>query len=263
MPRIRLPSPPPAADGSKQQQGSSEAEPLFLSWVDDWRDEPRHSLVFENAFTRIYRARFEAGAACETAFHRHREDTVYACISSEGAGGVVINTEVVLDEATQQPVGLLPPARVAFTTGLCFCHLNKGRNRIHRIQTLASNTGTLEFVGAEVLSDAGPLPLVAGAPLAPLPPHYSLEDAAAAQHPKARAYRVAVPPGGRTGPVEWRFCGVVIVLRGRPEAAAFGGQEANKGPGDAWWFEGPLTVDIAAGGEDGEEGAELLVVEWT
>jgi hypothetical protein len=55
MPRIRLPT------------GDT------LDWVDEWTDDERHELVLENAFTRIYRARFDAGRACETRFHRHKE----------------------------------------------------------------------------------------------------------------------------------------------------------------------------------------------
>jgi hypothetical protein len=43
-----------------------------LEWV-EWPDDPRHELVFENAHTRIYRAAFKAGEACETLFHRHKE----------------------------------------------------------------------------------------------------------------------------------------------------------------------------------------------
>jgi hypothetical protein len=43
-----------------------------LEWV-EWPDDPRHVLVFENAHTRIYSARFDAGQDCETLFHRHAE----------------------------------------------------------------------------------------------------------------------------------------------------------------------------------------------
>jgi hypothetical protein len=43
-----------------------------LRWV-EWPDDPLHVLAFENAFARIYTARFEAGRACETLFHRHSE----------------------------------------------------------------------------------------------------------------------------------------------------------------------------------------------
>jgi hypothetical protein len=181
-----------------------------------------------------------------------KQDTVYACIDSEGAGGVVLNTEVILD-ADQQPVGLSPPTPVSFTRGLCFCHLNKAKNRIHRIQTAAGNTSTLEFIGAEVLPPAPPV--AAGGPLAPHP-CYVTEPL---DHPRARAYRVTAPPGGATGPVKWGLCGVVRVLRGAPAAAALEGGRRMR-PGDAFWFQGPVQVDVTAGGD---EAVELLVVEWT
>lgn len=222
-----------------------------LHWV-EWPDDPRHVLVFENQHTRIYRARFDAGEDCETLFHRHAEDTVYACITHEGPNGVVLNTEVVLDDESQLPVGLLPPAPVSFTSGLCFCHLNKKRNRIHRIQTAASNTSTLDFVGVEVLKQP---PLVREAPL-----EHATHRLEGAAHPRARVYRVTLPPGGSTGPVEYGFFGVVVVLQGAPQAAAFDGKDM--APGSAWFFEGPVTVDWSnAAGRDGPA-AEVLVVEW-
>lgn len=168
----------------------------------------------------------------------------------------MLNTEVVLDPATQQPVGVRPPERVSFSPGLCFCHLNRSSpNRIHRIQTAAGNEGTLEFVGAEVLARPA---AVAGAPL--WHAAYRLEPA---PHPRARAYRVTLPPGAPgTGPVAWAFSGVVVVLAGAPSAPAL---EAAAGGalrrGAAFWFDGPLEVDVGNGA--GGEAAELLVVEWT
>jgi len=186
------------------------------------------------------------------------QDTVYACIRSQGQGGTVLNTEVILNSTDQQPIGLRPPERVSFTTGLCFCHLNKLKNRIHRIQTAAGNTSTLEFIGAEVLA---PSPPVTAAAALPQHPCYKQE---AVPHPRARAYRVTVAAGASTGPVQWGFCGVVMVLGGKPAAAAFEGRGMRVGA--AWWFEGPLTVDVKnEGTSDGEGGepAELLVVEWT
>lgn len=271
MPRIRLPPPPPqtGGGGERQEEGEQQEQPEFLEWVDDWRDEPRHVLVEENAWCRVYEARFDAGAPCETLFHRHREDTVYACVASEGSGGVVVNTEAVLD-GDQRPVGLLPPAPVSFTPGLCFCHLNRSKNRVHRIQTAATNRGTLHFVGAEVLADAPPLPAASGSPLVscaaddegapstPPPPRYYRREGI--DHPRARVYRVSVPAGGTTGPVDWPFCGVVIVLRGRPAASAFEGKPNTAG--GAWWFAGPLSAVDIANDASAEEDAELLVVEW-
>ncbi|GBF94530.1 hypothetical protein Rsub_07064 [Raphidocelis subcapitata] len=226
-----------------------------LDWV-EWPDDPRHVLAFENAFVRIYSARFDAGQACETMFHRHAEDTLYACITSEGPGGAVLNTEALLDPATQLPVGVGPPQRVSFAPGLCFCHLNRsGPNRIHRIQTEAGNKGTLEFIGAEVLARP---PAAATAPLAH--PAYRQEPVS---HPRARAYRLSLPPGAAgTGPVEWGFSGVAVVLAGAPSApalAAAAGGALRRGA--AFWFDGPLTVDVGNGG--GGEAAELLVFEWT
>lgn len=183
---------------------------------------------------------------------------MYACVSSEGPGGVVLNTEVALsDDDAQAPLALLPPERVAFTAGLCFCHLNKRRNRIHRIQTEAGNTGSLCFLGAEVLARPA---VVAAAPLAH--PAYQLEPAA---HPRARAYRVVVPPGGAAGAADWGFSGVVFGLRGAAAAAAArgGGGLVGAGPlaaGDAVWFDGPVAgADFS---DAGGEGVELLVIQW-
>lgn len=51
MPRIRL------KDG------------IGLSFV-DWPDEPQHKLRYESLCTRIYEARFPAGGAASTLFHR-------------------------------------------------------------------------------------------------------------------------------------------------------------------------------------------------
>lgn len=179
---------------------------------------------------------------------------MYACIASEGAtpGCAVLNTEVELDPGTGAPLALCPPTAVSFAAGLCFCHLNRARNRIHRIQTAAANSGTLFFVGAEVLERPA---LVAPAPL---PPHpcYAAERL---EHPRTRAYRVTVPPRGATGPVEWRFCGVFIVLAGAPTVDAFGSAPSAQ-PGAAWWFEGPLVVDVRNGDAGGD--AVLLLVEW-
>lgn len=161
--------------------------------------------------------------------------------------------QVVLDEEHQRPIGLLPPAPVSFSSGLCFCHLNRKRNRIHRIQTAAANRSTLEFIGAEVLERPS---ATSPQPLAPHP-CYQLEDA---DHPRARTYRVTVQPGCGTGPVEWGFCGVVIALGGRPQVAAFSSKHLL--PGAAFWFEGPVTVDVVNEAGEGGRVAELLVVEW-
>jgi hypothetical protein len=180
---------------------------------------------------------------------------VYACIQHEGPGGLVLNTEVLLGP-DGAPAGLAPPAPVSFSSGLCFCHLNKAKHRIHRIQTAPGNTGSLEFVGAEVLARPA---AAAPAPLAH--PAYVPEPL---DHPRARAYRVTLPPGaGATGPVEWAFSGVAVVLAGAPAAAAL--SAAARGgalrPGAAFWFDGPLTVDL--GNDSDTDAAELLVVEWT
>lgn len=43
-----------------------------LSWV-EWTEDPRHELVFENAYTRIYRTHFDPQQACETLWHKHSE----------------------------------------------------------------------------------------------------------------------------------------------------------------------------------------------
>ncbi len=181
---------------------------------------------------------------------------MYACVSHEGPGGIVLNTEVLLGP-DNAPAGLAPPAPVSFKSGLCFCHLNKKKNRIHRIQTGAGNTGSLEFVGAEVLARP---PVTADALLAH--PAYALEPL---DHPRARAYRVRVPPGAaRTGPAEWRFSGVVVVLAGAPDAPALTPFARGGGalrPGAAFWFDGPLAVDI--GNDSDTDAAELLVFEWT
>lgn len=177
---------------------------------------------------------------------------MYACISAEGPGGRVLNTEVLLDEA-HAPVGLAPPAPVSFTPGLCFCHLNRSRHRVHRIQTAAANTGTLCFIGAEVLA---PPPAAAAVALGPHP-CYSAE---AANHPRARVYRVSVPPRGATGPVPWGFCGVVMVLAGAAPRLGGGLADRDAAPGAAWWFEGPLVAEIS--NDSADAAAELLVVEW-
>jgi hypothetical protein len=311
MPRVRLPSAAAAAPAAGSSGNTTDDE-AWLEWV-EWVDEPRHELLFENDYTRIYRARFDAGAACETLYHRHGADTVYACVSDEAAGGVVLNTEVELD-ANGTPVAVRPPERVSFKAGLCFCHLNRTRGpRIHRIQTgayvflgcvwvflvvyrranpithpsnqtpqfqshyaiplppytthaAASNAGTLEFIGAEVLARP---PVVAPAPLATQGiPYYKVEPC---DHPRARCYRVKVPPGASTGPVEWAFSGVVVVLSGAPRAEAFA-QHGTLKAGSAFWFEGPIVVDVTAAaaaaaavegdGSGQAAAAELLVVEW-
>lgn len=227
----------------------------------DWVDEPRHHLLFENEYTRIYFASFAPGEACSTLYHRHSEDTVYVCTSDGSAPrGERTSKHEDIDRILNQvvqPSGVQAPVPVRARKGLCFCFLHKAEHLIHRILTTPHNTSEVRFVGAEVLNRP---PVYSSGPLQH--PHYSLEHESA----PFRAYRLHLEPGQETGVHKWMFSGVVFLLADLSMLEVFGTSPlsspgADIGIGGAFWFVGPVRHSIKCA-RDATQPFEAVIAEW-
>jgi hypothetical protein len=161
-----------------------------------WIDEPLHRKLFENPIVRIYEAVILPGES--TLFHEHTENTVYVTVE-DGGNSAVENTIHIPGLGTQAPCPL------STRSGTSFCSLHKEKPLIHRISCPSTNEGPVHFIGMEVLSKPDPRERWTMRHLS-----YDL----IMECDLARAYRLVLRSGEKTGMHAFNFCGLVVYLTG-------------------------------------------------
>ncbi|MFN0090415.1 MAG: hypothetical protein ACKVWR_09160 [Acidimicrobiales bacterium] len=203
------------------------------AWV-EVRDEPRHRRRFENELVRVYDVLIPPGDT--TLYHRHTEDTFY----------VAVNEATVRDRTwgeAEARTGTAP-------AGSLLCRPHRARPLIHQVHNLGD--AAMRLIGAEI--KAAP-PVSAGEALAA--PGHELR----LERERLRAYELALGPGESTGPVEYRFASLTVLLTVASVAVRQGGAERTMvyAPGDVIWAPGPQELTIT---NVGEEALRAAVGEW-
>jgi hypothetical protein len=198
--------------------------------------EPRHWVVFENKYTRIYDCVIPPGDI--TLFHTHSFDSVAVTVS----GGRRIN-EILGGAATEADV---PTGNIGFA---------KGTNAPYTHRLTNTGSTTLRFVVPEILASA-PSP---GTPAAldAVPGHKLVLE-----NDRVKVYRVSIDPKQTTGirsrTLPWLRISIsqsMISIHepGKPP------KTLQTRPGDHRWYEGGTTDSLENIGSTRYEAAEI---EW-
>jgi quercetin dioxygenase-like cupin family protein len=144
--------------------------PLLMQSSIPVSEEPRHHVVFENAYVRVLDAVVRPGDT--TLFHTHVKDNVPVAIR-----GGEMRTEVLGGKTTESDVP---------TGGIWFAKASYS----HRIGNIGSTP--LRFIDAEILGSPGSPPDLP--PLDKVPGHELVLE-----NDRVRVYRVVLGPGEATG----------------------------------------------------------------
>jgi quercetin dioxygenase-like cupin family protein len=196
-------------------------------------EEPRHKVVFENAYVRVIDAVVPPGDV--TLYHTHTEDNVPIAIS-----GGKMRTQVLDKDPTESTIetGGIWWAKASYT---------------HQITNIGQTT--LRFIDAEVL--ASPPGTSAAAPLGDVP-GMKLEI----ENEKVRIYRVKLAPGQSTGMhTHTRARLNVVVTAGKLGSKTGDGERrvADVAAGAYLWHDGVVSHSIDNAGDTPFEGVEI---EW-
>jgi len=184
----------------------------------DVRDEPCHYHRFENAHARVYDVRFGPGES--SLYHRHSVNTMYVAVYSTR----------VFDQTFRAAEGVT----LDIPAGMCGCRAHGREPLIHRVRN--DGTGLMQMIGAE---HRGSPPVVAEQPL--VAPHHTLVDDPF-KGESIRCYQIDLPPGMSTGPLDYRFSGLLVSLGDATLGIDDDGvnRVVALGPGAFIWHDGPI-----------------------
>jgi len=198
--------------------------------------EPRHWIVFQNQYTRIYDFLIPPGDT--TLFHRHSFDSITVTVS----GGRRIN-EILGGAKTE---GDVPTGNIGFT---------KGTNAPYTHRLINTGNTTLRNIVPEILASASSpgTPAVLDA----VPGHKLVLE-----NDLVKVYRISLDPKQSTGirsrTLPWLRISITQSMISIHEPGKTP-KTLQTRPGDYRWYEGPTTDSIENVGSAKYEAAEI---EW-
>lgn len=188
----------------------------------DVYDEPCHYHRFENEVARVYDVRFKPGES--SLYHRHSVNTMY----------VAVYDTRVFDQTFKAAEGVTHE----LPAGLCGCRPHGREPLIHRVRN--DGTGLMQMIGAE---HRGSPPVVADHPLEA--PHHALVDDPF-KGESIRCYQIDLPSGMSSGPLDYRFSGLLVSLGDATLEINDDGvsRVVALGPGAFIWHDGPIRREL-------------------